>query len=100
MNALSSIVQFVVVGFSYCADVLPPRHRTAGFGLVVASFATGFMIGPAIGSHLEPLVAATVMVGCALSAIFVIVVAIPESLPPSVAEASGGYEERTVCLAK
>jgi MFS transporter, DHA1 family, tetracycline resistance protein len=40
-SAISGIISSIVVCLSYCADKLPARHRTAGFGLIIAAFSLG-----------------------------------------------------------
>lgn len=37
-SVISGVVSSIAVCLSYCADKLPPRHRTAGFGLIIAAF--------------------------------------------------------------
>ena len=46
------------VSLAYLADRLAPEHRAAAFGLVMASFSLGVIIGPVAGSRLQVLHAA------------------------------------------
>eukprot|EP00879_Flechtneria_rotunda_P003588 GHRR01003823.1.p1 GENE.GHRR01003823.1~~GHRR01003823.1.p1 ORF type:complete len:579 (+),score=133.93 GHRR01003823.1:157-1893(+) len=89
-NAITSVIPLVVVFLSYAADVLQPQLRTAGFGLIIAAFSTGFMIGPSVGSHLEPAVAALVAGCCTVVAIGIAAIGLPESLNKDTAAATAG----------
>lgn len=71
---------------AYIADITPPEKRAAQFGIVGASFAMGFVVGPALGGLLGayglrvPFLAAAAMAGCnVLYGLFVL----PESLSPA-----------------
>lgn len=71
---------------AYIADVTPPEKRAAQFGIVGASFAMGFVIGPAVGGLLGTyglripfLAAAALAGGNVLYGLFVL----PESLSPA-----------------
>jgi DHA1 family tetracycline resistance protein-like MFS transporter len=41
--------------YAYVADITPPEKRAQNFGVVSASFGTGFIVGPAIGGLLGSL---------------------------------------------
>jgi DHA1 family tetracycline resistance protein-like MFS transporter len=84
-SAVSGAVSTIVVCLSYCADKLAPRHRTAGFGLIIAAFSLGFVFGPGLGARLAPLAAAWVTLGATAVCGLAVAVAVPESLPPAVA---------------
>jgi len=69
---------------AYVADVTPPDHRAARFGLLGAAFGAGFVLGPAVGGLLGAIdlrlpyaVAAGFSVLNGLYGLFVL----PESLP-------------------
>eukprot|EP00775_Hariotina_reticulata_P002210 gene2210-2525_t len=81
LNALTSAISSFVIFLSYAADILPPQHRTSGFGLIVASFMLGFMVGPFIGGYLTPSTAAATAVISCLATIGIVAVAVPESRP-------------------
>jgi DHA1 family tetracycline resistance protein-like MFS transporter len=55
---------------AYIADITPPAERAQRFGLVGATFALGFVLGPAVGGILGafglrlPFLAAAVLAGC------------------------------------
>jgi MFS transporter, DHA1 family, tetracycline resistance protein len=38
--------------YAYVADITPPEKRAQSFGLMVAAFGIGFIVGPAIGGQL------------------------------------------------
>lgn len=84
-SAVSGIVSSIVVCLSYCADRLPSRHRTAGFGLIIAAFSLGFVVGPGIGAALAPRVAAAATLAATLACAAAVAAGVPESLPPAVA---------------
>ena len=71
--------------YAYVADISPPERRAQNFGVVSASFGTGFILGPAIGGLLgnlgprAPFFAAAILSLINFSyGLFVL----PESLPP------------------
>jgi DHA1 family tetracycline resistance protein-like MFS transporter len=71
-------------GMAFIADVTPVEQRAARFGLVGATFGTGFILGPAIGGYLGaighrvPFFAAA---GLALLNVLYGLLVLPESLP-------------------
>ena len=68
---------------AYVADLMPPQHRGASFGFIMASFSFGVVIGPLTGALLTPLQAAWVAVGaCAFNCVYTAVL-LPESLSPA-----------------
>ena len=71
--------------YAYVADISPPERRAQNFGIVSASFGTGFIVGPAIGGLLGSLgPRAPFFVAAALSIVnfFYGFFVLPESLPP------------------
>ena len=71
--------------YAYVADISPPERRAQNFGIVSASFGTGFIVGPAIGGLLGSLgPRAPFFVAAAMSLInfFYGLFVLPESLPP------------------
>lgn len=88
-SALTSVVNSIVVFLSYTADVLQPQHRTAGFGLIIAAYSTGFMIGPQVAQLLllDATTATLVAGGGCIAAFTVVLLAVPESRPPGSAAA-------------
>jgi len=45
---LTGLVNFFAVSLSSVADVVEPRHRATGFGLVLAGFSLGFAVAPTL----------------------------------------------------
>lgn len=88
-SALTSVVNSIVVFLSYTADVLQPQHRTAGFGLIIAAYSTGFMIGPQVAQLLllDATTATLVAGGGCIAAFTVVLLAVPDSRPPGSAAA-------------
>jgi len=85
-NASSGLVSWMSIILSSLSDVLPPKWRAAGFGLLLASFSVGLALSPIFAvffNHFEVSVVSLCMLMLALS---VIVFFFPETLPPSVAE--------------
>ena len=62
-TVVSSLISSLVVCLSYTSDKLPPRHRTSGYGLIIAAFSLGFAVGPLLGAALAPASAAWVTLG-------------------------------------
>ncbi|XP_026274058.1 hippocampus abundant transcript 1 protein isoform X2 [Frankliniella occidentalis] len=86
-------VTFSVV-FAYVADVTEENERSLAYGLVSATFAASLVISPALGAYMmnaysENLVVA-VATAIALLDVFIILVAVPESLPEKVRPSSWG----------
>lgn len=86
-------VTFSVV-FAYVADVTEENERSLAYGLVSATFAASMVISPALGAYMmnvysENLVVA-VATAIALLDVFIILVAVPESLPEKVRPSSWG----------
>jgi DHA1 family tetracycline resistance protein-like MFS transporter len=84
-SAVSGAISTIVICLSYCADKLPPRQRTAGFGLIIAAFSLGFVFGPGLGARLAPLAAAWVTLGATALCGVAVAVGVPESLPSELA---------------
>jgi len=70
--------------YAYVADISPPERRAQNFGVVSASFGTGFIVGPALGGLLgtlgprAPFFAAAIL---SLINFFYGLFVLPESLP-------------------
>ena len=84
-SVIAGAVPSLVACLSYTADVLPPRHRTGGFGLIIAAFSVGFIVGPLIGARIAPAAAAFTALGATAACAAAAALLVPESLPPGVA---------------
>jgi len=62
------------------ADKLQPGHRAACFGLILASFSMGILIGPPIGGLLQPIVASYTAMSCVGGALLYVIFILDESL--------------------
>ncbi|KAL1456598.1 hypothetical protein WDU94_001316 [Cyamophila willieti] len=86
-------VTFSVV-FAYVADVTEEHERSLAYGLVSATFAASMVFSPALGAYLEKTYSLSLVVALATSVaildVFFILVAVPESLPEKVRQASWG----------
>lgn len=80
-NAITGISSAVSMYLAVVADVLEPKHRTAGFGMVVSSFSLAFMIGPLVGAFISTYAAIWTCLLSSCSCILFAVFFIPESLP-------------------
>lgn len=80
LQALVGAFSCISICLAYVADLMPPRHRGATFGLVMASFSFGVVIGPMAGALLSPLAAAWFAVGSAAFNCVYTVLLLPESL--------------------
>ncbi|DBA82924.1 hypothetical protein WJX77_008143 [Trebouxia sp. C0004] len=87
-QALNGAISSVSICLAYVADKLPPGHRAACFGLILASFSMGILIGPPIGSLLQPIIASYIAMSCVGGALLYVIFILDESLSErSIAEA-------------
>ena len=84
----TGLVNWIAVALSALADVLSPKFRAAGFGLLLAGFSLGFALSPmlaAIFNHFQvSIVCCSILMMAWLSTVF----CLPETLPPEVAAES------------
>ena len=80
LQAMNGSISSVSICLAYVADKLPPGHRAACFGLILASFSMGILIGPPIGGLLPPIIASYVAISCVLGSLLYVVVVLEESL--------------------
>ena len=80
LQALNGSISSVSICLAYVADKLPPGHRAACFGLILASFSMGILIGPPIGGLLPPIIASYVAISCVLGSLLYVIVVLEESL--------------------
>jgi MFS transporter, DHA1 family, tetracycline resistance protein len=75
----------ISTAYAYAADVTPPEHRAATFGLIGAAFGAGFVMGPALGGvtgSIDPRLPFWIAAGLSLANGLYGVFVLPESLPP------------------
>lgn len=81
----TGLVNWISVALSALADVLSPKFRAPGFGLLLASFSLGFALSPMLGaifSHFQvSMVCCSILTVAWLST----VCCLPETLPPAAA---------------
>lgn len=53
-DIMNGVISPITVSLAVVADMLPPRHRSIGFGLVLGAFAAGIAATPRIGGMLGP----------------------------------------------
>lgn len=80
LQAMNGSISSVSICLAYVADKLPPGHRAACFGLILASFSMGILIGPPIGGLLPPIIASYTAISCVLGSLLYVVVVLEESL--------------------
>lgn len=84
--SLVGAVDFMSMTFAAISDVLPEQVRAAGYGFLLAAFYFGYSAGPSlplIMSHFQVSIFSCTVVVLAL---FVGIVALPETLPETIAE--------------
>ena len=74
------------------AEEVALADRASAFGIIMASFSMGILIGPALGAVLNPLVAASVAAGTGAVCILFIMLLLPESLSQEAATAVRAWE--------
>lgn len=79
-QALNGSISSVSICLAYVADKLPPGHRAACFGLILASFSMGILIGPPIGGLLPPIIASYTAVSCVGATLLYVIFVLDESL--------------------
>lgn len=80
LQALNGSISSVSICLAYVADKLPPGHRAACFGLILASFSMGILIGPPIGGLLPPIIASYTSICCVGGALMYVIFVLDESL--------------------
>ena len=80
LQAMNGSISSVSICLAYVADKLAPGHRAACFGLILASFSMGILIGPPIGGLLPPIVASYTAMSCVVASLLYVVVVLEESL--------------------
>ena len=81
------MVSFSSSSFSMLSDILPRRHRVAAFGMYMASLYGGISVGGIIPALTKNDLQATIVsILVRFSSLIFAVVALPETLPPEVAD--------------
>ena len=95
-GALTGLVSWFAVALSALSDVLPPRWRAPGFGLLLAGFSFGFALAPTLALILGHFRVSVMALATVWAALAVVIFFFPETLPPEVAvEARDTREELT-----
>lgn len=80
MQAFAGTNLFVSLCSAYVSDLVSMHNRAAAIGLVMASFAVGFLVGPAIGGAISTISAALLATCGTFAALFLLVSFVQESL--------------------
>lgn len=80
MQALNGSISSLSICLAYVSDKLAPGHRAACFGLIMASFSCGILIGPPIGGILSPITASYVALGSVVGSLLFVMFILDESL--------------------
>lgn len=86
VQACTGSVSAIAPSLSYIADMVPPMHRAASFGLIMATFSVSILIGPFFGAMMKPEIvpwATLLSIGCAVCCTLLFV---PESLTAEASE--------------
>ncbi|KAI2510119.1 major facilitator superfamily-like protein [Fragilaria crotonensis] len=81
----TGLVNWIAVALSALADVLSPKFRAPGFGLLLASFSLGFALSPMLGAIFNHIQVSVVCCSILTVAWLSTVCCLPETLPPEAA---------------
>ena len=81
-SAMTGLVNWIAVTLSALSDVMPPKWRSASFGMLLAGFSLGFALSPILALqldhfHVSLLSLSMISIGFITTAFF-----FPETLPP------------------
>eukprot|EP00208_Stichococcus_sp_RCC1054_P002415 CAMPEP_0206141142 /NCGR_PEP_ID=MMETSP1473-20131121/11913_1 /ASSEMBLY_ACC=CAM_ASM_001109 /TAXON_ID=1461547 /ORGANISM="Stichococcus sp, Strain RCC1054" /LENGTH=528 /DNA_ID=CAMNT_0053535571 /DNA_START=129 /DNA_END=1715 /DNA_ORIENTATION=+ len=79
-NMLGGAISIISISLAWIADLMPPVHRAAGFGALMAAFSVGVIFGPAIGNVLDATQTAAAACVCGVCCVLYVCFFIPESL--------------------
>lgn len=79
LQAVNGALSSISICMAYTADLLQPRHRAPTFGLILASFSVGILVGPLGGGYVSPPTAAIVALAGLGGCVLYVVLLIPES---------------------
>lgn len=82
VGALQGLISWPAVALSALADVMPRQWRAPSFGMVLAGFSVGFATAPQLALFLGHFYVTIFSFSVVLMAFFVMLIFIPETLPP------------------
>ena len=85
-HASTGLVNWLAIAISALSDVLPPKFRAPGIGLLLAGFMLGFSLSPVFALLLAPFWLSLVSLSIVLLGLVSTILFVPETLPPSVAQ--------------
>lgn len=85
VDGATAMVSFMSISFAQISDIMPPRYRSASFGVFFGAFYAGIAIGPRAAVLLGHLQVSLFSVVVRVLALIFALVALPETLPDSVA---------------
>lgn len=85
VDGATAMVSFMSISFAQISDIMPPRYRSASFGVFLGAFYAGIAIGSRAAVILGHLQVSLFSVVVRLLALLLALVALPETLPDSVA---------------
>jgi DHA1 family tetracycline resistance protein-like MFS transporter len=85
-RAMHGIVNWMAIALSAMADVLPPRLRAPGVGVLMGGFWFGLCMAPSLAIFLDHLQVIVLACSVQLCGLVCAIMFFPETLPPHVAE--------------
>eukprot|EP00891_Asterochloris_glomerata_P006385 jgi/Astpho2/6385/Aster-06047 len=79
-SAVNGAISSLSISLAFVADLLAPQHRAACFGLIMASFSVGILVGPVMSRYLTAMTASYVAMGGVAFCLAYVAVMLPESL--------------------
>ena len=83
LQVLNGAFSSISISMSYIADVIQPHNRAPVFGMTMACFYFGFLLGPQLGGHLDPLQCGIFSAAGLAACILWVILLLPETLPPA-----------------
>jgi MFS transporter, DHA1 family, tetracycline resistance protein len=85
-HASTGLLNWFAIALSALSDVLPPRFRAPGIGILLAGFLLGFSLAPIFALLLTPLSLSIVSLATVTLGLVSTILFVPETLPPSIAQ--------------
>ncbi|KAK9787487.1 hypothetical protein WJX73_002756 [Symbiochloris irregularis] len=82
-QVLNGAFSSISIAMSYIADVIQPHNRAPVFGIIMACFYFGFLLGPLLGGLLDPVQCGVFAAGGLGACILWVILFLPETLPPA-----------------